>query len=75
MRTITVNDQEYQWKAGRSHVLIRQDGRKFACPSFADITGMKWHDIEHDQHKGNFHVSPSQVANYVAATAPRRHDL
>lgn len=64
-RKLIVDGHEYEYRVGRSHVVIRRDGKKVAAPGFHEVTGEKWHVIEHDQHKENFHITPSQVEDYI----------
>ena len=64
-RKLIIDDKEYEYRIGRSHVVIHCEGQKIAVPNFSKLTGEKWHVIEHDQHKGNFHITPSQIADYI----------
>ena len=64
-RKLIVDGEEYQYRVGRSHVVIRHKGKKLAAPGMHEVTGEEWHVIEHDQYKGNFHVTPIQVADYI----------
>lgn len=64
-RKLIVDGKEYEYRVGHSYVVIRCEGRKVGAPGLNEITGEKWHVIEHDQHKQNFHVTPRQVADYI----------
>jgi len=64
-RKLIVDGHEYEYRVGRAHVVIRRDGRKVAAPGFHEITGESWSVIEHDTHKRNFHITPSQVEDYI----------
>lgn len=64
-RKLIVDGKEYEYRVGRSHVVIRCEGRKVGAPGLNEITGENWHVIEHDQHERNFHVTPSQITDYI----------
>lgn len=64
-RKIVVDGVEYTWIMGKSTVVIRKDGDVVSKPNLSEITGESWHVIEHDSHKGNFHVTPKHVAEWI----------
>lgn len=64
-RKLVVDDKTYEYRIGRSHVVIHCEGKKIAVPNFSELTGEKWHVIEHDQHKRNFRITPKQMADYI----------
>lgn len=64
-RKLIVDGKEYEYRVGRSHVIIRSGGKKIAAPGMHEITGEKWSVIEHDQYEQNFHITPGQVADYI----------
>ncbi len=64
-RKLIIDGKEYEYRVGRAFVLIRSNGKKVACPNLSELTGESWNVIEHDQHKRNFHITPSQVADYI----------
>lgn len=64
-RKLIVDGKEYEYRVGHSYIVIRCDGKKVACPGMNEVSGESWSVIEHDQHKGNFHITPSQVADYI----------
>lgn len=64
-RKLVVDGHEYEYRVGRAHVVIRRDGKKIAAPGLHEVVNDTWHVIEHDQHKNTFHVTPSQVENYI----------
>ena len=64
-RKLIVDGKEYEYRVGRSHVVIRCEGKKVAAPGMHEVSGEAWHVIEHDQHKGNFHITPSQIEDYI----------
>lgn len=72
MRSIWVDNQRYDWRAGQSHVIIRKDGEKFAAPSFAEVLGLSYSDVDRAQWKGYCHVKPADVAGYIIQEASRR---
>lgn len=64
-RKLIVDDKEYEYRIGHSHVVIRCEDKKIAAPDFCELTGEKWHVIEHDQHKRNFYITPKHVADWI----------
>ena len=64
-RKIIVDDKEYEYRVGRSHVVIHFEGKKISVPDFSELTGEKWHVIEHDQHKENFRITPKHIASWI----------
>jgi hypothetical protein len=64
-RKIVVDDVEYTWLMGKTTVVIRLDGVVVAKPQLPELTGESWHVIEHDSHKGNFHLTPKHVADWI----------
>lgn len=64
-RKLVIDSKEYEYRVGCSHVVIRCNGQKIGAPGLNEITGEKWDVIEHDQHKRNFHITPSQIADYI----------
>lgn len=64
-RKLIVGGKEYEYRIGRSYIVIRCDGKKVAAPGMNEVSGESWSVIEHDQHKGNFHITPGQVADYI----------
>lgn len=64
-RKIVVDDIEYEWFMGRSTVVIRQDEKVVSMPKLNELTGESWSVIEHDSHKGNFHITPKHIANWI----------
>lgn len=64
-RKLIVDGKEYEYRIGRSHVVIHCEGKKIAVPNFSELTGEKWHVIDHDQHKRNFRLTPQQITDYI----------
>ncbi len=65
MRTLWIDGKEYQWKVGRSHVIIRHDDKKVAAPHFADLLGCTPSDTERAKWKETLHITPADVAGYI----------
>lgn len=64
-RKLVIDGENWYWYYGISHIPIWRDDVKVAMPDLSELTGMKWHDIEHDQHKENFRVTPGQVTKFI----------
>ena len=66
-RNITVDEKDYEYKVGRSHVDIRPPDGARMTPDFHEITGLSWDEIERRRHKGGLSVTPHQISAYIAA--------
>lgn len=64
-RKIIIDGKEYEYRVGRAHVVIRHKGKKVCAPGLHEVTGETWSVIEHDMHKRNFHITPSQIEDYI----------
>ena len=74
MRVLWIDGKEYQWKVGRSHVLIRHDDKKVAAPHFVELLGQDMASVERDAWKGNLHIAPADVAGYILSLIRRQQN-
>jgi hypothetical protein len=67
MRNITVNNQEWQFRIGKSNVLFQSPEGKKTAVGFDKVTGRSWYTIERGKHKGTTDgmVTPRHVASYI----------
>jgi len=64
-RIVILDGETYEYRIGRSHVVIRHNDKKIGAPNFSELTGEKWHVIEHDSHKRNFHLTPKHIVDWI----------
>ena len=66
-RPITVGGMNWRYRVGKHYCVAKAEdtgeGRKI---SLADLTGMSWSDVDRGQWKRWFHVTPKQVADWLA---------
>ena len=62
MRHITVDGKEYEWKVGKSYILIRGEGVKHLA-SGRDLFPNE--DIERARYKKYFHVTPADIRKFI----------
>jgi hypothetical protein len=68
MRTITVNDIEYEWKVGKSCISIRNRNLKISVSPFcSDVKGITAYAYErgHWKRTADGMVMPHEVAKWI----------
>ncbi len=64
-RKIVVEGVELEYLVGKSNVIVRSSGDWKLVAPFTEVTGMTWYDIERDQWKGNFSITPVMIAKLL----------
>jgi hypothetical protein len=66
-RTIVVTGREWKYRVGMAYVVAKAtdtgEGRRI---SLNKLTGMDNHEIERAMWKHSFHVTPSQIADWLS---------
>lgn len=65
MRQITINDQDYGYMIGRSHVLIKDQYNKSHTPFCHDVAGVSHYEWERGKQKRYLSITPKNVANWI----------
>lgn len=63
MRNINIDGKIWRWKVGRGAVSIRDPENKHSYVDFTTLTGIE--DVERTSWKGNLHIQPKHVRNYI----------
>ena len=66
MRKLTVGGQDYRYKVGKTHVnIVLPDGSR-VYPSFSEISGLSFDEVERGLYKKWFSVTPSMLADFIS---------
>jgi hypothetical protein len=66
MRKLHINDEEWQYKIGKSGaiVIFPPNGRKVLTDA-SEVSGLSWDEVERGTWKGWFHLKPSMIKDWI----------
>lgn len=64
-RNITVNNIKWQYKISTQRVVAYSENGDKLLSYISDIVNMSPDDIEREMHKGVFHLTPKEIADWI----------
>lgn len=65
MRKLVLDFGIWQWKVGRSNVVIQSPEKKKIVVDFSKLTGFDWSTIERGIYKRYFKITPQCIREYI----------
>jgi hypothetical protein len=64
-RKLVIDNKDYKYFIGKSNVVIKDSEDKKTVVDFSKLTGLAWHEIERQQWKRCFSITPRTVTEYI----------
>ena len=64
-RWIHVKGNDYRWKVGKNHVVIRPQEGPCLCPTIAQLLYMTNDEVERGMWKGWLSITPADIKEYI----------